>query len=222
MLIVVIGPQTRLANAVLNSSSWESGTTFLLVARHADEYDAVALAHPGAAVYRSWDPESPMPDAEAVAVLCCAFGLIHPGAVAASADLQKTGADYAMLERILRQYSERPVHLVLISSVLALCARPGREYYAGWKHVVEGLVRQLAEEGQRRTVSVLYPGRLVETTAREGTRVFPHTSYRTLAEKAVLAVQDNRSVNAVVGLDARLWLMLRSAGLLWAALTGRR
>ena len=222
MLVVVIGPQTRLAKAVLNSSSWRSGTTFLLVARHAEEYEALALAHPRAVAYRGWDPESPMPDADAVAVVCCAFGMIHPAAVAASADLRKIGTDYVTLERIVRRYSERPVHVVLISSVLALCARPGREYYAGWKNVVEGLVRHAAEGGQRRHVSLFYPGRLVDTTPRASARVFPHTSYPTLAEKVVTAVQESCPVNSVVGLDARLWLMLRSVGLLWSALTGRR
>jgi len=220
MLVVVIGPQTRLAKSVLSSSSWASGTTFLLVARHAEEYEALTLAHPRAVAHRGWDSESPMPDADAVAIVCCAFGMIHPAAVAASADLQRIGTDYAMLERIVRRYSERPLHVVLISSVLALCARPGREYYGGWKNVVEGLVRHAAEGGQRRNVSLLYPGRLVDTTARASARAFPHTSYRTLAEKVVKAVQES-PVNSVVGLDARLWLMLRSVGLLWSSLTGR-
>jgi hypothetical protein len=223
MLVVVIGPQTRLAKAVLSSSSWRSETTFLLVARNIGEYEAAKLAHPRAALYRAWDPESPLLEGdEAIAVLCCAFGVIHPGVVAASADLQKTGADYVTLKRILRKYSDRPMHLVLISSVLALCPLPGREYYAGWKNVVEGLVRQRAEKHGTVRLSVFYPGRLIETTTHRRPSAFLHTSYQKMAEHVVSAVQENRCLDLVVGLDARLWLALRSVGLVWSALTGRR
>lgn len=222
MLVVVIGPQTRLAKAVLSSSSWGSETTFQLVVRNIGEYEVAKLAHPHATLYRAWDPESPLlEEGEAIAVLCCAFGVIHPG-VAASADLQKTGADYAALKRILRKYSDLPIHLVLISSVLALCPRPGREYYAGWKNVVEGFMRHRADKHRTVRLSVFYPGRLVEATTLGRPTAFLHTSYQKMAEHVVSAVQQNRCRDLVVGLDARLWLALRSLGLVWSALTGRR
>jgi hypothetical protein len=223
MLVVVIGPQTRLAKAVLSSSSWGSETTFLLVARNIGEYEAAKLAHPRAALYRAWEPEARLlEEDEAVAVLCCAFGVIHPGAVAASADLQKTGADYLTLETILRKYSDLPMHLVLISSVLALCPIPGREYYAGWKNVVEALVRERAEKHRTVRLSVFYPGRLIETARLDRPSAFLHTSYHRMAEHVVSAVHKKQCLNVVVGLDARLWLAARSFGLVWSALTGRR
>jgi hypothetical protein len=223
MLVVILGPQTRLARSLLSSPSWGSETAFVLVARGIEEYEAVKLAQPGATVYRAWEPESPLPEAdEAVAVLCCAFGVIHPESVAPSFDLGRAGADFRTLETILRRYSDLPIHLVLISSVLALSPRRGREYYAGSKNVVEALLRHVAERSRTVRLSVFYPGRLVGTRSLRSPASFLHTSYQELAENVVWNVRQTRPREVVRGLDSRLWLAARSVRLLWSALTGRR
>jgi hypothetical protein len=223
VLVVVFGPQTRLARALLASSSWASGTTFLLVARHITEYDALRVAQPGAALYQAWEPGSVLVDeGEAVAIVCCAFGPIHPGAAVAADDLRRADADCRALGAILRKYSELRLHLLLISTVLALCPRPGREYYAGWKNVVEGLVRQAVEPRREAGLSVFYPGRLVERKTLATPASMLQTSYRELAEEVVSDVRQNRSRRAVLGVDSRLWLTLRCLGLGWSAVTGRR
>jgi hypothetical protein len=159
---------------------------------------------------------------EAVAVLCCAFGPIHPGSAIAPDDLQRVDADLRALEAILRKYSNVPLHLLLMSSVLALCPRQGREYYAGWKNVVEGLLRQAVGPRRSACLSVFYPGRLVETKTLGNPASLFYTSYRELAEELVSGLRQNRSRSAVVGLDARLWLALACFGLSSSALTGRR
>jgi hypothetical protein len=223
MLVVVLGPQTRLATALLNSTSWHPGTAFLLVTRSIPEYEAVKRKYPSMALYRSWDPDSRLlEENETVTVLCCAFGVIHPGSVEASGDLQKANAGYRTLEMLLRTYSGLPVHLVLISSVLALCPRPGREYYAGWKNVVEGLLRHIAATRRGVGLSVFYPGRLVEANTFGSPSSWLHTSYQQLAEEVVSHVQHKQSRAAIVGLDSSLWLAMRCLWLVWSALTHRR
>jgi hypothetical protein len=223
MLVVVLGPQTRLAKAVLGSPSWGSKTAFLLVTRNPGEYEAANLAQPSATLYRAWQPESPLPEEnEAVAVVCCALGVIHPGAVVASRDLQGVSADHQILEAIVRKYANVPQHFVFISSVLALCPRPGREYYAGWKNVLQALVRHTAGSRRGVSVSVYYPGRLVEKRTLGTPGSFLHTSYAALAEVIVSNVRQNRSREAVLGLDSRLWLARGCVSLVWSALTGHR
>ena len=131
-------------------------------------------------------------------------------------------ADCRTLGAILRGYSELPLHLVFVSSALALCPRPGREYYAGWKNVAEGLVRQMAAGSNVACLSVFYPGRLVERKEPLRPGSWLHSSYEELAEALVSLVRQNRSRVAVFGLDARLWLTLQAFKLAWSALTGRR
>jgi hypothetical protein len=221
MQVFLIGPQTRLAAALLQSSSWEKDTTFVLVARSAREYDRLRLAHPGLAVHPAWQPDAPrLQPARPVAVLCCAFGMIHVELPNAAVDLQRVSSDYRVLDSIVQQCADQPLHLVFISSVLALCPRSGREYYAGWKNVAEGLVRHTAS-GPRATVSVFYPGRLVDLKTVRRPQSFLHTSYRELAERLVKHVRRNQPREAVVGWDSRLWLVRRSLGLIWSALTPR-
>ena len=223
MLVVVFGPQTRLAKALLSSSSWERETSFLLVARNAGEHEAVTLAQPRAAVHRAWEPDSPLPaEDEAVTIFCCAFGVIHPGTVVPAHDLERVEADCRALGAILRTYAERRVHLVFVSSALALCPRPGREYYAGWKNVAEGLERQMAEGSHVACLSVFYPGRLVEKKEPLKPVSWLHSSYTELAEALVSSARQNRSRIAVFGLDARLWLTMQAVRLAWSGLIGRR
>ena len=221
MLVVLIGPQTRLATALLQSSSWESGTAFVLVARTPREYDALRMAHPVAAVHAAWTDEPlPLGAATAVTVVCCALGPIHADSPRAAVDLQRVSADYCILDTIVQQCADLPRHLVFISSVLALCPRPGREYYAGWKNVAEGLVRHTAS-GPRAAVSVFYPGRLVALKTLRRPQSLLHTSYRDLAERLVRHARRNEPREEVVGVDSRVWLARQSLGLAWSALTRR-
>lgn len=221
MLVILIGPQTRLATALLQSSSWEKDTTFVLVARSPREYDALTLAHPGLAVHPAWQPDPPrLQPATPVTVVCCAFGMIHVASPNAAVDLQRVSTDHRLLDAIVRQCREQPLHLVFISSVLARSPRPGREYYAGWKNIAEGLVRQAAS-GRGAGVSVFYPGRLVDSKTLRRPQSFLHTSYRDLAEHLVRHVRRNEPREAVVGWDSRLWLARHSLGLMWSALTRR-
>ena len=79
-----------------------------------------------------------------------------------------------------------------------------------------------AVRGRSVSVSVFYPGRLIETKKLGSPSSFLHTCYQELAEEVVSNVRQSQSREAVVGLDSRLWLALRSFGLVWSALTGRR
>jgi hypothetical protein len=221
MLVVVLGPQTRLAAAVLGSAAWGTETTFAVLARNADDCDAATRIRPGVTLHRAGEPSSSLPnEKQAVAIVCCAFGVIHPGAPHLSNDLDRARADAEAVDAIARRYAGLPLHVVFVSSVLALSPRPGREYYTGWKNVGEALVRQAAETGAHAYVSVFYPGRLTE--GRGPGLSLLYTGYSQLAAAIVDAVSRKRSGNRIVGLDARLWLVRRSLGLFWSALTGSR
>jgi hypothetical protein len=174
-------------------------------------------------VYSVGDTDVPtLDDEKAITVVCCALGPIHPQSPAPSTDAERVIADHQTMATLVRQRADVPLRLVFISSVLALCPSRGREYYAGWKNVLAGLVQALSAERDAIEVSVFYPGRLVDRKSVTQPKSLLHTSYAELAERVVAQVQESGPQERVIGLDARLWLTLRSGLLVWSALSGRR
>ncbi|KQP26333.1 MULTISPECIES: hypothetical protein [unclassified Aeromicrobium] len=219
--LVVVGPLTRTGRELAD----RHGGPVLSVSRGAT--DAAALRAAGADVVDVAGDElaTLLRDVESVDVAVCALGPVHPGPVDLVGDTAATERDLAFLRRVLDAAAGRPVRLVLVSSVVALAPTPDRRYYGGFKSLVEQALVALVAEHPAARLDVLYPGRLV--AAGERTRPWHrlHAGFSGLAVRVERCLQD-RAARAgrrrVVGLDARLWLLVRSLSLVVSgALPGR-
>lgn len=211
---IVVGPRTRLGRELVDRAV-ARGETVVALAR--DTADAAALASSGAEVLLATD--RPEPHGRPVRVLVCALGPVHPTDPGAEADPVAESAavarDLRAIDHVLA--SAPTASVVLVSTVIALAPGPDRRHYGGWKNVVEPAVREVADR-HRAEVSVLYPGRLVAATSvtRPWHRLY--TRYTRLARLVESATAAPRS--RVVGLDARLWLLLRGLSLAMSSVSG--
>lgn len=209
-LTVVIGPKTRFGRALVERVR---GTEqVLLVAR--DATDAAFLSQslaPGDGVTVADGSQGELASAVKTAgatrvrLVLAALGPIHPEQPAYDVDSAAVSRDLALVTEVLD--AGVPVQVVLVSTILALAPGDDRRYYGGWKGVVEQQVRHLVDERPAASLSVLYPGRLVDPGARVWQRV--HASYARLVTVA-LGLPPDRGVSRLVGLDTRIWLLLKS------------
>lgn len=201
-LTVVLGPKTRFGRALVDRLG---GEPLVLVAR--DDADAAELRGLFAGVTVATGAELAdavrASGADRVRLVVAALGPVHPVAPAYDADAAGVARDLGLVRDILA--GTLPVHVVLVSTILALAPGEDRRYYGGWKGVVEQQLRQLAEDrqaaGTATSLSVLYPGRL--TLSGSGL----HASYSRLVD-AALRIREGQS--RIVGLDTRIWLLVRS------------
>ncbi|KRB77713.1 hypothetical protein ASE01_05790 [Nocardioides sp. Root190] len=219
---VLIGPRTRLGREVLRRTK---GTDVLALARHAEDAALVsALPELGAAAVA----DGSSTDLRAcvaglgtgpVRVVVAALGPVHPETPRAAVDAPAVLRDLAFVEQVLD--AGRPVRVVLVSTVLALAPGEDRRYYGGWKAVVEQQLQQLVDDrtaaGGDASLSVVYPGRLLDAAERKG-RLKLHTSYSTLA-RIVLTKLDGAPSGRPVGIDSRFWLLVNSISLALRSLT---
>lgn len=217
---VIFGPRTRLGQALLSLPHGPKDR-YVVIARH--DADADALRGRDATVVSAFADEATISAALApdgpLQVHICALGPLHPGSAQQAIDSQNVERDLNALSRVLAAADGRPTQVVLVSTVLALAPPSDRSYYAGWRGVVEQEVRELvAGQGD---VSVLYPGRLTEMRDVRHPVSLLYTTYGRLAQLAHLAAQ-SAPKSSVVGLDARAWLLTRSASLGLSSVTGRR
>lgn len=135
-----------------------------------------------------------------VELVVCALGPVHPTEARSSEDMAAFQRDLGIIAGVLDEAGDRPVSVVLVSTVIALAPGDDRRYYGGWKNLVEGELRDLvASHAHHAALVVLYPGRLVDGSSRL------HATYGGLASR-IESLLAGRSVSAVVGLDARAWL----------------
>lgn len=207
-LTVVIGPKTRFGRTLVERL--RDREPVLLVARDATDaaelHEGVSgsvqvadgsLGELGSTVKGS--------GASRVRLVIAALGPVHPEQPAYDVDAPAVRRDLGLVSEVLD--AGLPVQVVLVSTILALAPGEDRRYYGGWKGVVEQQVRQLVGERPAASLSVLYPGRLVDPGARVWQRV--HASYARLAA-VTLSLPVDRGVARLVGLDTRIWLLLRS------------
>ena len=207
-LTVVIGPKTRFGRTLVDRL--REREPVLLVARDAADADLLrstvaagvpvadgSLGELGSAIKAT--------GATQVRLVVAALGPVHPEQPSYDVDGPAVTRDLGLVGEVLD--TGLPVQVVLVSTILALAPGEDRRYYAGWKGVVEQQVRQLVDERPAASLSVLYPGRLVEPGARVWQRV--HASYARLVA-VTLALPTDRGVSRLVGLDTRIWLFLRS------------
>lgn len=220
---VLIGPKTRLGREVVAQLAAEP-----LIAIARDAADAAVVAGlPGLDPSRVVDAASGQL-AERVAALgsgpvrlvVAALGPVHPETPRTSYDAAGVVRDLAFVEQVLA--AGRPVRIVLVSTILALAPGADRRYYGGWKALVEQQLQQLVDActraGGEASLSVLYPGRLLDAAERRG-RLRLHTSYQSLAHRALATGGSDRAVERTVGIDSRIWFLVRSISLALRSLT---
>ena len=216
---VVLGPKTRLGTALLGTVTGLDQV--YAVAR--DERDQAALASCGATVIGA-DSSGPLLGGarpNAVRIHICALGPVHPETAQPGADATSADRDLGVVARLLDEAAGHDVHVVLVSSVLALAPAADRAYYAGWKNVIEEEIAVMVADHSSARLSVLYPGRLM--TAEERRRPWHrlHTTFDRLAAR-MNRTGDGPGRSRLVGLDARAWLLTRSFSLLATILSGSR
>jgi len=213
--IIVLGPRTRLVQA-LSALAVERSRSLVLVARDAAEADDLRSRLPAATVVEGGAGSFPALS-HGVAIVCCAFGPIHPEGPRPADALRSFERDRAWLGLLLDSYSEIPVHVVFVSSVVALAPPRRRSDYGGWKNLAEGAIGTLVRRHANARYSVVFPGRLaVERSARAAFS----TPYLRLARR-ILDGTGRGPARRLIGLDARLWLLARSLRIVVAAGYGR-
>jgi hypothetical protein len=221
MRVVIFGPRTRLAQAVL-AHDWVRGQSPLCVARTPVEAEWIRTGYPAAEILPGWNQTAPpRVEREPMGVLVCAAGVIHPGPACLTADHRAAARDLAILETIAQAQSGDRMHVVFVSSVLALGRSPGRGYYAGWKALMEGAIAKIVERAPSACLSIVYPGRLVERRSVARPMSFLSTPYRHAAEVMIRTARSAAPRRAILGLDARLWLAVRGLVIWRDALVGR-
>lgn len=217
---VVLGPKTRLGTALLVASA-ASDEAVYAVAR--DDLDRTELASCGAVVIDAHSSGPLLGDTRisALRIHVCALGPVHPETARPEADASLVERDLDLVARLLGEAEGCEAHVVLVSSVLALAPAADRAYYAGWKNVVEEKLASMVAAHPGGRLSVLYPGRLM--TAEERSRPW-HRMHTTFGRLASLMndVSEGPARSRTVGLDARIWLMARSASLVVTSLSGSR
>lgn len=209
-LTVVLGAKTRFGRALVQRVREDQ--PILLVARDGadagtlhDSFDAAGQVQVVDGSRGELASAIKGTGATQVRLVIAALGPVHPEQPDYDADSPAVGRDLGLVGQVLD--AGVPVQVVLVSTILALAPGEDRRYYGGWKALVEQQVRQLVDEHPAATLSVLYPGRLVEPGARVWQRV--HASYARLVS-VTLALPADRGGSRLVGLDTRIWLWVRS------------
>jgi len=247
-LMVVFGPCTTLAKHVL-STERAGQKNLLLVARDKKEAKQLSASFPAAEILACWLPERQWKwpvTSGCITVLLCAFSVIHPVTPDWPSHCEATRRDIEILARVLAKFRGYVIKVVFISSVLAISpatslvprpsslvrrwkmddgrwtSLPQRTYYVGFKCLAEALITDLLTNQERASLSVLYPGRLVNQKSLLSPLSFLHTTYRRFAQRLVRIANscppDVRRAytphREIVGLDARILLALKAFGLL--------
>jgi len=249
-LVVVFGPRTTLAKHILSTSWAGQNNLLLVARdKEEARWLGSSFPAAEILACWLPEHEWKWPEAYGcITVLLCAFAVIHPVTPDWSSHCEATRRDIEILAHILQKFRGQVIKLVFISSVLALAlptyagtslppyllsqkARgPERSYYVGWKCLAEAMIRDLLPNQDRVSLSVLYPGRLVSQKSLLSPLSFLHTTYRRFAQRLVRitnscprpsqrggACMPHREI---VGLDARILLVLKAFGLLMRAVFG--
>lgn len=207
---VVIAPATRLGTALLDLPA-APGETVLAVTRPGRAGDVVPA--PGTVRFVPAYTDDPFPPGtEQVQIHVCALGPVQAREPQHADEEARVAEGLATLEWLLAAAAGRPVQVVLVSSVLALAPPPDRRHYGGWKALVEHRVRARVQAySGEATLTVLHPGRLVARHQLSSPGSLTSTRYSTLARRMVGAPSEDRA--RLIGLDARIWALLRAASL---------
>jgi hypothetical protein len=209
---IVLGPKTRLASALLSTTPLTRDRR-LLIARTPAERDDLQARWPGCTILHGEElARGFVPPGERVVVFICALGPIHPDDGPPQAIHDQADQDLQTIARILRGVKDQPVHVVFVSTVLAITRpRPNRTWYAGWKLRMEAELQRLVTTCADGQLSVVYPGRLVTRTDLRMPATLLATSYTKAARIIARIGTEHRGVRRILGIDARLLIGLRGA-----------
>ena len=206
-LHLVMAPRTRLAASLLART--DPGRDLAIVVRHDGDEQWAAETYPGIARVRT-DAARPLAAAyDDVVVHACALGAMTPVPTSTLADDSAALVrDIDFIGRVV-DHGSPSVHVVFVSTVLALSPRRERQYYAGWKCIAEyELVRRFRANPAVR-VSVVYPGRITEERSLRAPKSMIYTPYDALAARLDRLGREGGEFRQVVGADARAWLAVR-------------
>ena len=216
-LMLVVGGKTRLGDALM-SEIRRTGNPVLLLARSTADASTFAQRFPDVTVLGDFQDLTNLPASPETCVAICALGPVHPTRPSFESDAAALERDLATLARVICCCSGR-VHVILVSTVLALAPGRDRCYYGGFKNLVESMLARMIASRPDARLSVLYAGRLVSSSRRS--TIAASTRYSSLARKLLQVSAGERAQNCLVGIDARLWLALRCLRLGASVLTGR-
>ncbi|WP_229052652.1 hypothetical protein [Aeromicrobium sp. Leaf350] len=204
---VVIGPRTQVGAALLEQLA---GQDVVAVARHDRDVQALGtLAE--ARVALSADAAGVIAPGTDLAVHVCALGPIHPEDPTPD-DATHFDAELAAIDALVGATTGR-VRIVLVSTVIALAPTPDRRLYGGWKNLAEEHLDRLAlRHGDRCSVTVLYPGRIIAPSERQGLGDRLSSTFQKVARR-MLAETSRSPRRAIIGVDAKLWTALRAMSL---------
>lgn len=204
---VVIGPRTQLGSALLARLE---GQDVVAVARH--ERDVQALTSlAGARVTLAADAPGVLAADTDLVIHVCALGPIHPEDPRPD-DATRFEAELAPIEDLVAATSGS-VRIVFVSSVIALAPTPDRRLYGGWKNLAEEHLDRIAlRHGARVSVSVTYPGRIINRSERSGLSDRLSSTFEKVAQR-LLSEASRRPRRVIVGIDAKVWSALRAMSL---------
>jgi nucleoside-diphosphate-sugar epimerase len=218
--LLIVGGKTRLAQA-LHAQASQRGSAVRVWCRSGAEQAALRALYPAADLLVADDAAAghQQPDA-ALCVVVCALGVVHPARPDWAHQLDALARDTATLATLLAQQASAP-HLVLVSSVLALLPPRDRRHYAGFKNLAEASCATALGQAGGTRLSVVYPGRLVETRRGGPPAAWLATPYTALARRLLQIADGQQPLSQVVGLDARALLLAGLPRLLASALWPR-
>lgn len=219
-LDLVMAPRTRLAASLLALSDPDRDRA--IVVRHDADERWAAETHPEIARVRT-DAAEPLAAAyDEVVVHACALGAMTAVPTSTLAgDSAALVRDIDFISRLVDQGTPS-VHVVFVSTVLALSPRRERQYYAGWKCIAEyELVRRFRANPAVR-VSVVYPGRITEERSLRAPKSMIYTPYDVLAARLDRLGRDAGETRQVVGADARAWLAVRGIRTISSVFVGQK
>jgi hypothetical protein len=152
-----------------------------------------------------------------IAVVVCAFGLVHPTSPDAELHLGAFAAECRFLSKLADGHHGQ-IHIILVSTVIALLPTRERAYYAAFKNLAEAMAAAASRRCAGALFSVLYPGHLVDKRGGRGLSSRLATPYVSLALLLLKTINSKRQIARVVGVDARLWVIARVFNLVADAL----
>ncbi|MDO9316075.1 MAG: hypothetical protein Q7T97_16185 [Burkholderiaceae bacterium] len=210
-----MGGKTRLAQALYAASSRAGHRTFVAYGGTPAERASLLALYPESALVDGTERAGTV---QPKCIVVCALGLAHPAQPDIDRHMERLAWDSRLLSTLVSNSRDR-IHVILVSTVIALVPPRDRAYYAAFKNLAEAVVAASLRDSVGSRMSVLYPGRLVERCGFSRIADLFATPYGSLARRLVAIASADKPVARVVGLDARLWVLAKAVRTLVGAVS---